>query len=136
MRLNVTAALCGLLLSGFLVAAAPASVASDSLGTTTASNQVLHSGCHGYSYSYRITPPPNTSTWSADLFLIGPKGGKLGSAYLLSPADPASGKRAWRLCRAAIVPGKYTIRMRVTSIDIYDLTTTWVEPTTFRISRP
>ncbi len=135
MRLKVIAALCGLLLSGFLVTAGPATAASDSLGITRAPDQVLHAGCHGYSYTYRITPPANTSTWSADLFLIGPKGGKVGSAYLLSPADPASGKRVWRLCRASIVPGKYTIKMRVTSIDIYDLTTTWVQPTTFRISR-
>lgn len=135
MRHKMIAAVCALLLSGFLVTAGSPASASDPLGSTSARNQVLHKGCHGYAYSYRVTPPPYTSTWSAEIFLIGPRGGKVGSTYLLSPADPASGKRVWRLCRSTTIPGKYTMRMKVTSIDIYDLHTSWVQPTTFRISR-
>jgi hypothetical protein len=134
MRRTVITALCGLLFSGFLAAAGPA-VAAEPLGTASARNQVAHQGCHRYPFSYRVNPPPYTSTWSTEIFLIGPRGGKVGSAYFLSAADPASGKSAWGLCRSAMVPGKYTMRMKVTTIDIYDVHTSWVQPTTFRISR-
>jgi hypothetical protein len=128
-------AVVGALLMVWPLAAGTPAVGADPLGVTRARNQVLHPGCHGYAYSYKITPPAYTSTWSAEIFLTGPKGARVGSVYLLSPADPASGKRVWRMCRASIIPGKYTMKMRVTTIDIYDLQTTWVQPTTFRISR-
>jgi len=134
MRAKIIAAICGLLLAGFLVAAGPAA-SVDPLGTATARNQVLHRGCHSYPFKYRVSPPPYTSTWSAEIFLIGPSGRKVASAAFLSPADPTTGKSAWRLCRAALVAGKYKMRMRVTVIDIYDLDTSWVKPTTFRLTR-
>ena len=105
------------------------------MGTATARDQVLHEGCHRYPFTYRVTPPRYTSTWSAEIDLIGPRGGKVGSAYFLSPADPTTGKSAWHMCRASMIPGRYTMRMKVTFIDIYDLHTTRVKPTTFRISR-
>lgn len=134
MRLKVTAALCGLLLSGFLVAAGPAT-AADPLGSVSARNQKLHAGCHRYAYTYRVTPPAYTSTWSTEIFLVDPRGRRVGSAYYVSPADPASGKGFWRLCRSSIVPGKYTMRMKVTFIEIYDVHTMWLKPRTFRITR-
>ena len=135
MRRTLMAMLGALLVASPLAAIGPAG-AGEPLGVTAARNQVLRQGCHGYAYTYRVTPPPYTSTWSAEILLIGPRGGKVGSTYLLSPSDPASGKRVWRLCRSTAIPGKYTMRMKVTSIDIYDLHTSWVQPTTFRISRP
>ena len=134
MRRTVIAALCGLLFAGLLVVGGPAS-GVDSLGTATARDQVIHKGCHAYPYSYRVTPPPYTSTWVAEIFLIGPSGGKVGSAAYMSPADGLTGKGAWRMCRRAMTPGKYTMRMKVTHIEIYDVHTAWVKPTTFRISR-
>lgn len=134
MRRTLIAAFCGLLLSGLLAGAGPAS-AVEPLGATAARNQVVHKGCHSYPYTYRVNPPAHTSTWTAEIFLIGPRGGKLGSAAYMSPVDALTGRSAWRLCRAAMTPGKYTMRMKVTYIEIYDLRTTWVEPTTFRISR-
>lgn len=135
MRRKVIAALCGLLMSGSLVAAGTAAAAPDPLGGTSARNQVVHKGCHRYPFTYRVTPPPSTDVWSTEVFLKGPRGANVGSAFFLSPADPTSGRSAWRLCRAAMVPGKYTMKMKVTFIDGYDLSTTWVKPTRFRISR-
>lgn len=135
MRPKAIAALCGLLLSGFLVAAGPATAATDPLGSVTARNQVLHGGCHRYAYTYRVTPPPHTSTWSTEIFLVDPRGRKVGSAYYLSPSDAMSGKGFWRMCRSSIVPGKYTMRMKLTFIEIYDVSTSWLKPSTFRIKR-
>ena len=126
--------LSSLLLAWPLVAAAPAQSA-EPVGVATARNQVLRQGCHAYPFTYRVNPPPYTSTWSAEVLLIGPRGGKLGSAYFLSPADTTTGKWSWRLCRTSLVPGTYTMKMRVTSIDIYDLTTSATTATTFRITR-
>jgi hypothetical protein len=134
MRRTLLAAICGLVLGWPLVAAGPVA-ASDPLGTVSAHNQVLKNGCHGYPFSYRVTPPPHTTTWSAEMFLIGPRGGKVGSAAFLSPADPTKGRSVFRMCRASMIPGKYTIRMKVTYIDIYDVHTETVKPTTFRITR-
>ncbi|MDQ4054898.1 MAG: hypothetical protein M3237_19695 [Actinomycetota bacterium] len=134
MRPKSTAAVCALLLSGSLVAAGPAAP-SDPMGTATARHQVLQRGCHAYPFSYRVSPPPTTTTWAAEVFLIGPHARKLGSKQFVSPADPATGKSTWRLCRAAVVPGRYTMRMKVTLIDNYDHHISWVKPTTFRLSR-
>lgn len=130
----VIAALCGLLLSGFLAATGPAA-ATDPLGSVSARNQVMRDGCHRYAYTYRVTPPAHTSTWSTEIFLVDPRGRKVGSAYYLSPADALTDKASWRLCRSTMVPGKYTMRMKVTFIEIYDLETTWLKPSTFRITR-
>ncbi len=115
------------------LAAAGPIAAAEPLGTTSARNQVLHQGCHDYPFTYRVNPPRDTTTWSAEIFLIGPGGVNLASAYLLSPEDPTRGKLAWRLCRASITPGRYTMRMKVTLINIYDVVTARVKPTTFRI---
>jgi hypothetical protein len=134
MRRTLMAALGGLLMAWTLVGAAPAG-AADPLGTATARNQVLRPGCYAYPFTYRVTPPRYTTTWSAEIFLIGPRGGKVGSAAFLSPADARSGTSAWRLCRASTIAGKYTMRMKVTFIDSYDLHTASVRPTTFRLSR-
>lgn len=134
MRRTLLAASCGLVLAWPLAIAGPAE-ATAPLGVATARNQVLHSGCHNYPFSYRVSPPPHTSTWSAEIFLIGPHGGKVGSAYFLSPADATTGRSSWRLCRRSIVPGRFTMKMKVTTIDIYDVVTSTVQPTTFRLTR-
>jgi hypothetical protein len=132
MRRTLLAAICGLVLAWPLAGSA---AATDPLGTATARDQVLRPGCHAYPFTYRVTPPAHTTTWSAEMFLIGPRGGKVGSAAFLSPADATRGKSSFRMCRASIIPGKYTIRMKVTYIDVYDLVTSTVKPTTFRITR-
>jgi hypothetical protein len=128
------AILCSLLLAWPLAAAGPAGTA-EPLGVASARNQVLREGCHSYPFTYRVNPPLHTTSWSAEIFLIGPRGGKVGSAAFLSPADATTGKSTWRMCRSSMVAGTYTMRMKVTIVDVYDLLTTSVKPTTFRISR-
>lgn len=134
MRRKLLATICGLMLAWPLAAAGPV-VAADPLGTAFARNQLLRHGCHEYPFSYRVNPPARTTTWSAEVFLIGPRGNKLGSAYFLSPADAERGKSAWRLCRPSITSGKYKMKMKVTFIDTYDTVTARVKPTTFRLKR-
>ncbi len=135
MRAKLLATVGGLMLVLSLATAAGPTAAAETLGSTSARNQVLHQGCHKYPFSYRVNPPRETTTWSAEIFLIGPRGNGLASAYLLSPEDATRGKLAWRLCRASITPGKYKMRMKVTFIDTYDVDTARVKPTTFRLKR-
>jgi hypothetical protein len=129
----LAAGLVGLLTAGLLVNAAPASADYVSWGSAEASNQRLHRKCHRYAYTYRVNPP--TDNWAAELFLVGPKGARLNSAYYVFNADPAAGKGGWRLCRPKTRPGRYTIRMKVSYIDGYDLHEGWVKPTRFRLTR-
>jgi hypothetical protein len=132
MRRTLMAALCGLLVVWPLVASAPAHAAPEPWGSTSARDQKMHPGCHEYPYRYRITTPPGH--WSSEIFLLGPKGGKVGSAFFVTGSDPVSGRSVWRLCRQGLVAGTYTMRMKVSYIDGYDLRTAWVKPSRFRIT--
>ena len=134
MRRTLLAAICGLVLALPLIGSAPAT-AADSLGTATARDQVLKPGCHAYPFKYRVTPPPHTTTWLSEISVFGPGGRKVAAAAFLSPADPTSGKSAFKMCRTTIVPGTYTIRMKLTFIDIYDVHITKAKPTKFRLTR-
>lgn len=133
MRGRLLAMLCGLLLALSLTVSPSAQAAAEPLGAVSARDQKVHSGCHHYRFRYRVSVP--TDLWSAEVFLRAPRGGKVGSAFFISGADPTVGRSVWRLCRRAMVPGRYTMRMKVSYIDGYDLRTDWVKPSRFRITR-
>lgn len=131
--LRTLVAVGALLMAGLLVDAEPAHADYVAWGSVHARNQKLRPGCHGYAYTYRVHPP--TDNWSAELFLVGPRGGKVGSATYVFNTDPAAARAVWRLCRARIVAGRYKIRMKVSYVDGYDLVEGWVAPMYFRLSR-
>jgi hypothetical protein len=133
MRRTLMAALCALVMASPLATAAPAQASHEAWGSASARDQRMHRGCHEYPYHYRVTTPPGH--WSTEIFLIGPRGGRVGSAYYVTGSDPATGAGAWRLCRPSLVLGRFTMRMKVSYIDGYDLRTAWAEPSHFRITR-
>lgn len=105
-------------------------------GSTRAPDQILRQGCRNYAYAYTINPPD--SDWSAELTLLGPSRATVASATFFSDSDPTRAVAKFRFCRAATQPGRFKIRMKVTTYaDDYDLGTHgFVKPGYFRLTRP
>lgn len=136
LRRAIASSSAALLLAGLLVSTAgttPAGAAYQSWGSTSAEHQKLRRGCRHYPYSYRVHPP--VDDWAAELFLVGPHGGKVASAAFDRYSDPAVGRARWRICRASVAAGRFTIKMKVTYVDGYDLHEGWVHPSYFRLTR-
>lgn len=130
----IAGATSGLLMSTGLVAGSASTAgAYQPWGSTTAKNQVVKRSCHYYPYRYRIQAP--TDEWSAEIFLVGPKGGGIASAALDAASDRARGKRFWRLCRASVISGRHTMRMKITWLRGYEKHEGWVKPSHFRLRR-
>ena len=134
MRRTLLAAICGLVLASPLAVAGPVA-AAEPLGVATARDQVLRPGCHAYPFKYQVNPPAYTTTWLSEITVIGPSGRKVAAAAFLSGADPTSGKSAFKMCRTSIVPGTYTIKTKLTFIDIYDVQMATGKSTKFRLTR-
>lgn len=126
---GTTAAL--LLVAGLVIA--PAGSASESFGAISAKRQVLKPKCASYHYRYRIDVP--SDNWAAETFLVGPRGGGVASGALLSGPNAKVGRSSWRLCRASIISGRYTIRMKVTYKVGYDKFESFVKPSHLRLVR-
>ncbi|WP_193613187.1 hypothetical protein [Nocardioides lijunqiniae] len=143
---TVLLALIGLTLGlGVLVAPSSAATATaprtttgyePTWGRTSAPNQTLRRGCRNYRLSYRVTPPG--SRWTAELRVLSPRGRSVAARTLVSEKDAAAGVRRFQLCRATVAPGRFTIRMLVTSYaDRYDDgSVARVAPSHFRLRRP
>jgi hypothetical protein len=102
-------------------------------GHTSEHDAHIRHGCHSYGYSYTLTPPDGD--WGLETFLIGPDGRQYASGWFLTGSDPLAGSGAWRLCRAALRPGRYTVRAHLTvdnAIAYYD---GWLPDTTFRLTK-
>ena len=122
----------GLMLAAGLVGS-PAESAYEPWGSTSAKTQALKPGCAHYPYRYRVTPP--TDEWSAEIFLISPKGVPLAAAAVDANSDPAVGIERWRLCRPSITLGRYKMRMKITYLDGFDKFEGFVKPSYFRLVR-
>ena len=103
-------------------------------GTTSARDATLHHGCHGYGYSYALTPPDGY--WALETFLVGPHGKRYGSGYFDTGSDPLAGDGSWRLCRRSSRAGRYTIRARLTVDNVVATYDGWLPDVTFRLRKP
>ena len=103
-------------------------------GATSAKNAKLRRGCHGYAYSYTLTPPDGD--WALETFLVGPGGKAVGSGYFVTGKDTLSGTSSWRLCRHGIKGGVYTIKAKLSVQNGADLVEGWLPPSTFTLRRP
>lgn len=125
------------LLSSLLVVATPASSEAREFkpwGTATSKNHVLKRGCHTYAYRYRIKPP--TEFWSAEIFLMDPRGLGMASGLLDSAVDRKRGTKKFEICRASARYGTYKLRMKVTFNRDREVIDGFVKPTRFRFTRP
>ena len=99
--------------------------------------RTLAKGCHNYAYTYTAKPPAAAGTqWSLETFLIGPRGGRLGSSVILGGADPKHGHQTWRICKSSTVPGKFTINAKLTYNINPDQYAGWVRTSHFRLVKP
>ena len=128
--------LAGALVAGALIA--PASGSHDPRyrhwGSTDGRNAVLRFGCNNYKYTYVINPPDRE--WSAELFLDDPTGETLASAAFDNFSEPKRGSATWRICKPSTRPGRFKIRMKITTyVSSQDFRVGWVEPSYFRLRK-
>ena len=103
-------------------------------GSTSAPDAKLRKGCHGYAYSYALTPPDGD--WALETFLVGRHGKQYASGYFLTGEDPLAGASQFRLCRRSTRGGTYTIRAYLTIQNGGHYDEGWLPDTTFRLRKP
>jgi hypothetical protein len=104
-----------------------------SWGHTGAPDRTLESGCGSYNYHYQVKPPPGD--WMLETFLLDPNKKQVASGFFLSPADPKKGQSSFAFCTLNTVPGKFTIKAKVT-VTNPNGRRRWLEPSTFRLRAP
>jgi hypothetical protein len=129
---------------GLTGAAAPASASSATAGSdplvrpdwgsTAAADATLRRSCHGYAYSYSITPP--AGDWALETFLIGPRGKAAGSGFFVTGDDGLTGTSTWRLCRRSTKGGLYTIKALLSVQNGSDVVEGWLPDSTFQLRKP
>jgi hypothetical protein len=115
-------------------AAAPVADTHPEWGATTGRDATVRKGCHGYAYSYTLTPPDGD--WALETFLVGPKGKQYASGYFLTGTDPLAGSGAFRLCQRSTRAGTYTIRALLTVENGVDHDEGYLPESTFRLRKP
>jgi len=103
-------------------------------GTTSAHDAKLRKGCHGYAYTYALTPPDGD--WALETFLVGPRGKQYASGYFVTGDDPLAGPGSFQLCRRSTRGGRYTIRALLSVQNGGDYAEGWLPDTTFRLRKP
>jgi hypothetical protein len=101
----------------------------------------LRAGCHRYRYHYVVKP--GSADWTLETWLSDPRGKPRGAGDLFAGSDPKEGHDSFGLCRASVVPGRFTITARLRwytpgTLPTDPLTrhTVWFRPAHFRLSRP
>jgi hypothetical protein len=113
---------------------APSAAATDAYGHTAAADRTLRPGCHNYRYRYVVKAP--TDDWTLETFLTDPGGDRVGSGGFFAESDPRRGRSAFRLCRYATRPGRFTIRAKLVWYDGSEAHIVRFKATRFRLRRP
>ena len=121
-------------------AVGPATAGTPRYGHVGAPDRVLRPGCHLYRYHYVVKPP--TDDWLLETWLDDPRGKPRGSGDLAAGSDPLRGQSHFGICRSTVVPGRFTIRARLSWYTAGMLPTDppvkhrrWFEPAHFRLRR-
>lgn len=134
-------ALAATLLGCLLASAAPGpSSAGSGPGHVGAADRTLRPGCHHYRYHYAVDP--GSADWLLETWLHDPRGRHRGSGDFLAGSDPERGHGTFGVCRATVVPGRFTITARLRWYTQGPLPTDqpvqhtrWLTPAHFRLSR-
>ena len=109
-------------------------------GHVGAPDRALQPGCHRYRYHYVVRAPGDD--WLLETWLFDPRGRPRGSGDLAPGSDPRRGHGRFGVCRSTVVPGRFTIRARVTWYTPGMLPTDptvehqrWFKPAHFRLHR-
>lgn len=119
---------------------APATAGTSRYGHVGAADRVLRPGCHHYRYHYAVRSP--SGDWLLETWLDDPRGRPRGSGDLAPGSDPSRGHGRFGICRSTVVPGRFTIRARLTwytpgmlPVDPPVRHRRWFEPAHFRLRR-
>ncbi|MDN4163250.1 hypothetical protein [Nocardioides abyssi] len=107
---------------------------SGASGWTKGRSGTLHDGCRAYTYRYGVEVP--TESWSLEVTVVDPSGEAVASDLLHAESEPATGKRRYRLCRAATRPGRFVLRARLVTTDGWTKEVVPLERTRFRLRAP
>ena len=118
----------------------PATAGSSEYGRVWRKDGTLQQGCHDYRFQYRVKPraadPDNEDDWSAEFFLVDRHGRGLGTVAKDSDIDPRRGRGRFEICSQTTVPGRFTIRGKLSVYDDGHLVDeVRVEPGRFRLRR-
>jgi hypothetical protein len=104
-------------------------------GAVSAENGVLKRGCHTYRYSYAITPPEGI--WAIEVFISGPGIKHVAAGAFLDGYDPEAGTGHYKLCKATVHYGRFTIQTKLSIDDgAGHLTEGRLPDDSFRLHRP
>jgi hypothetical protein len=110
-------------------------------GHVGARDGTLRAGCHRYRYHYVVKP--GSADWTLETWLCDPHDKPRGAGDLFAGSDPKEGHDSFGLCRASVVPGRFTITARLRwytpgtlPTDPPTRHTVWFRPAHFRLSRP
>ncbi len=85
---------------------------------------------------------PPSGDWLLETWLYDPRGRHRGSGDLAPGSDPERGHAHFGICRSTVVPGRFTIKARLTwytpgtlPTDPPDEHKRWFEPARFRLHR-
>jgi hypothetical protein len=136
-RLLAATVLAGLVA---LAGAPPAGAWTTRFGHVGAPDRVLRPGCHHYRYHYVIKP--RSDDWLFETWLRDPRGRNRASGDFAPGSDPKRGHAHFGICRSTVVPGRFTIRARLTWYTPGMLPTDppvrhsrWFKPAHFRLHR-
>ncbi|QZY29603.1 hypothetical protein [Nocardioides coralli] len=88
--------------------------------------------CQRHPYRYRVKP--RGTDWSLELFLVDPRGERVGTGYEWKGQDPTRGTGKFRFCGRTTRPGTYTVKARLTWDDgAYH--EKWLKPRKIRLRR-
>ncbi len=117
-----------------------ASAWTSAYGHVGAADRTLHRGCHDYPYHYVVKAP--SPDWILETWLRDPRGKPRGSGDFAPGSDPTRGRARFGICRSTVVPGRFTIRARLSWYTAGMLPTDppvehrrWFEPAHFRLHR-
>jgi hypothetical protein len=123
-----------------LVTTSSASAWTTRFGHVGAPDRVLRHGCHHYRYHYIVKP--RSDDWVLETWLRDPRGKPRGSGDFAPGSDPRRGRAHFGVCRSTVVPGRFTIKARLTWYTAGMLPTDppvehhrWFKPAHFRLHR-
>jgi len=136
---TATLALLTTLVAALLVATGSGAAQARSYGHTGAPDRVLRDGCHRYRYHYVIKPPNND--WVLETYLRDPRHRRLASNAFSSDSERKRGHGRFQFCRYSAVPGRFTIRAKLTwyttpILGAQKSHQVWLDPSHFRLRRP
>ena len=108
-------------------------VEGSELGHLAAADAKLRDGCHRYSFSYHVNPPPGD--WSLETVVVNRRGAKVASGFFVGGQDPETGTGSFQLCRRTALGGRYVLHGLVSADDNGDLVEGHLAPVEFRLTR-